>query len=222
MIYLIGLGLTPKDISLKALETIKKCKKIYLETYTTKFPYPVTELEKIIKKKVILADRTQIENNSKELTKQNNIAILVYGDPLSATTHINFLRETKTQVIHAPSILTAIAETGLSLYKFGKIASLPMWRDNYKPTSFMKIIQENLSINAHTLLLVDIGLPLRDALKQLELASDKTLKKIIIISLAGTKNQKIVYDTISKLKNYKIKEPFSIIIPTKLSYGEKI
>ena len=81
---------------------------------------------------------------------------------------------------------------------------------------------ENLSINAHTLLLVDIGLSLKDALKQLEIASNKTLKKIIIISRAGTKNKKIIHNTISKLKNYKAKEPFSIIIPAKLSYGEKI
>ena len=35
MLYLIGLGLSWKDISLKALEIINKCDKIYLETYTS-------------------------------------------------------------------------------------------------------------------------------------------------------------------------------------------
>ncbi|UCD20726.1 MAG: diphthine synthase [archaeon] len=218
MIYLIGLGLDLKDISLKALETIKKCKKIYLDNYTSKFPYSVKDLEKIIKKKVILANRNLIESD--QLLKEKNIAILVYGDPLSATTHINFLRDTKTKVIHASSIITAVAESELSLYKFGKITSLPEWKENFRPTSFIDIIKKNFSIGAHTLLLVDIGMSSEKALDQLEQVAKNFIKEIIIISRAGTKDQKIFRGSISKLKNSKIKEPFCIIIPSRLSYGE--
>ena len=39
MLYLIGLGLNEKGISLEGLEVIKKCRKVYLEEYTVNFPY---------------------------------------------------------------------------------------------------------------------------------------------------------------------------------------
>ena len=38
MLYLIGLGLNEKSISLEGLEAVKKCKKVYLEGYTVDFP----------------------------------------------------------------------------------------------------------------------------------------------------------------------------------------
>ena len=49
--YLIGLGLNPSSISVEALEVLKKCKKIYLEDYTSNFPYSIKKLEKTIRKK---------------------------------------------------------------------------------------------------------------------------------------------------------------------------
>ena len=51
MLYLIGLGLNEKGITLEGIDAIKKCKKIYLEGYTVDFPYPITKLEKVIGKK---------------------------------------------------------------------------------------------------------------------------------------------------------------------------
>ena len=50
------------------------------------------------------------------------------------------------QVIHNASILTAISETGLQLYKLGKTTSMPTWKDNWKPDSFIEIIKQNKSI----------------------------------------------------------------------------
>jgi diphthine synthase len=36
MLYLIGLGLgDPSDLTLKGLEIIKKCERVYLESYTS-------------------------------------------------------------------------------------------------------------------------------------------------------------------------------------------
>jgi diphthine synthase len=225
MLYLVGLGLDLKDISLKALEVIKECDEVFLENYTITFPYTVEELEKVINKKIALADRKFVESNFfVEESKNKNVVILVYGDPLAATTHINFVRETKAKVIHAPSILTAISETGLQLYKFGKTASIPKWQDSFKPTSFFQVVKDNLSIKAHTLLLVDIGMPLKEALLELDLASGKELgnKEIIICSKLGTEDGKIISGKLSKLKSKKVKEPFSIIIPAELSFGEEI
>jgi diphthine synthase len=232
MLYLIGLGLDLKDISLKALKIIKSCNSVYLETYTTTFPYKIEDLEKLLCKKVILADRQKIENELDTIitdATQTDVSILVYGDPLSATTHITILREAKkqkvkTQVIHNISIINAISETGLSLYKFGKTTSLPKFQENYKPTSFLEIIKENLSIKAHTLILVDPGLSLKDALKQIEDSDINHLltdKEIIIFSRGGTKDQKIEKGKIKQLTSKKALEPFSIIVPGELNFSEE-
>lgn len=232
MLYLIGLGLDLKDISIKALEAIKKCNQVYLETYTTTFPYKIQDLEKAICKKVILADRELVENQLDIMltdAKRKDVSLLVYGDPLAATTHITVLRECKkqkikTEIIHNISIFNIVSETGLQLYKFGKTTSLPRWQKNYQPTSFMEIINENLSIQAHSLILVDPGLSLKEALQEIEdsdkdkLLKDKTL---IIASCLGTSKQMIIQGKIKGLMKQKIQEPFSIVIPSDLNFSEE-
>lgn len=227
--YLIGLGLNEKSISLDALEAIKKSKEIYLENYTVDFPYEQRELENIIGKKVIALTREPTEDESfLKNAKKEDISLLVYGNPLSATTHISIIISCKKKkipfrIIHAESILTAIAETGLQLYKFGKTASMPRWQKSFEPDSFLDIVKDNLKIKAHTLLLTDIGLSNQDAMNQLEIACKRKglkLAKIIICSQVG-KNTKIYHDSIENLTKKKIPMPFCIIIPSDLHYLEQ-
>ena len=120
------------------------------------------------------------------------------------------------------SIFDAIAETGLQAYKFGKVASLPLWTENYKPDSFVQIITDNRSIKAHTLLLIDIGMPFQQALKQLvEASKDKlNLDKLVVCSQLGTGKQAFYYDSIFALENKAIDEPFCFIIPSELHFTE--
>src|SRR3989344_4603218 len=163
MLYLIGLGLDWKDISLKALEVLNKCDEVYLENYTSLSGFTILQLEKLIGKKVKILDRKKTEEGMPFLKEAHlkDVALLVHGDPLSATTHFEILTEAKkknleTKIIHAPSIFTAIAETGLSLYRFGKVASIPIPEKNFSPESFFDILKENLVIGAHTLFLLDL------------------------------------------------------------------
>jgi diphthine synthase len=229
MLYLIGLGLDKKDLSLSSLEAIKKCKKIYLEHYTTTLPYTRKELEKIIKKKIQLIEREKVESEFliKE-AKKHNTALFVYGDPLIATTHITLINDAKkakvkTKVFHNGSVITAISQTGLQIYKFGKTASIPRWQENYKPTSFYDIIKDNQTINAHTLVLIDLGLSLEEALYELNEASNNQINNILICSQLGTSKQQILKNTIDNfIKNPpKVKEPFCIIIPSALHFSEE-
>jgi diphthine synthase len=131
MLYIIGLGLNEKSISQEGLDAIKKCKEVYLDNYTVEFPYNIEKLEETIKKKILLANRDFVESfEIINRAKKEDIALLVYGNPLTATTHISLIQEAKKQkikseIIHNASILDAIAETGLQLYKFGKTTSLP-------------------------------------------------------------------------------------------------
>ncbi len=235
MLYLIGLGLNAHSISKEGINILKTCKKIYLENYTVDFPYPINELDDIIQKKIISADREKVE--SLEIVneaKKMDVALLIYGSPLTATTHISLIQEAKIlgikyKIIYNASIIDAVAETGLQLYKFGKIASMPKWnpKENFTPDSFMEIIQQNISIDAHTLILCDINLDLQDALNQLEKSAEKykiELKeqKIVVCQALGTNRSKIFYKKFNELRELEeIKKPYSIIIPGKLHFLEK-
>jgi len=230
MLYLIGLGLNMDGISKYGLEIAKKCKRVYLENYTIDFPYSSEELQEVIGKKIIPADRELVESlELVDKSKKMDICLLVFGSPLTATTHISLIQEAKEQnvkykIIHSASILDAVAETGLQIYKFGKIASMPEWKKNFTPESFMEILQQNISINAHTLILIDIGLEFSKALEQLEIsAKNKKIKlnNIVVCQSLGTRHRKILYKNIKELKEIKIKKPFCIIIPDKLHFVEK-
>ena len=231
MLHIIGLGLNEKGYSREAYDIISKADKIFVETYTIDFPYEIKSLEKQFKgKKFVLVDRNFVESMDflKE-AKKKNITLLVYGSPLTATTHISIIQEArknkiKYEIIHSASVLDAVAETGLQIYKFGKIASMPKWKKNFTPESFIDIIKENQKINAHTLILTDISLDFEDAIKQIEIsAKSKKIKldKIIICQALGTKNQKILYKKLNELKKIKIKKPYCIIIPSKLHFMEE-
>ena len=172
MLYIIGLGLDKKDLTVKAIEALKKCRIVYLETYTSYSPYTAKELEKIAGRKIVKAGREDIEQKAESILKEakkNNVALLVSGSPLIATTHSDLIlrarkMEVRTAIIHGISVIDALAETGLQIYKLGKIASIPKWQESYKPESFYDIFQENQSIKAHTLMLLDIGLEVNEAL----------------------------------------------------------
>ena len=226
MLYIIGLGLNEESITQEGLKAIEKCKEVYLENYTVEFPYKVEELEKIIKKKILMANRDFVENfKILESAKKGNISLLIYGNPLTATTHISLIQEAKKKgidctIIHNASILDAIAETGLQLYKFGKMTSLP----NFEADSFIDTIKDNQKINAHSLILIDIGMRFENAIKRLEEAAErKKLKidKIVVCSRLGTKESKIVYGTFNEIKDKKISAPFCFIIPGKLHFMEE-
>ena len=231
MLYLIGLGLNRDGISKFGLDIVKRCKKVYLENYTVDLPYTKHQLEEVIVKKILDADREFIESlEIIDEAKKLDVALLVYGSPLTATTHITLLQEAKksgikTKVIYNASIFDAVAETGLQLYKFGKIASMPGWRKSYEPDSFMKTVQENQSMKAHSLILVDIELEFQDALKQLEISVKKydfKLNKLILCQVLGTQNKKISYKTIEEFREFSgVRKPYCIIIPSKLHFVEK-
>src|SRR3989344_170573 len=127
-LYFIGLGLQDEnDITLRGLAAIKKCKKLYLECYTSTLQCDVKKLEKLYKKKISLADRDLVEQHAEQTiladAQKRNVGFLVVGDPLAATTHIDlFLRakekKINVEIINNASIMNAMGNVGLELYKF--------------------------------------------------------------------------------------------------------
>lgn len=231
MLYLIGIGLNLKSFSLEAMQIIKSCKKVYLEAYTVDFPYEFSELEKTIGNFELLGRESVESSKLIDESKKNDIALLVYGSPLFATTHLTLLLDCKKakvkyKVIFGVSIFDALGETGLELYKFGKITSMPRWQKNFEPDSFLDIVRDNLLIKAHSLILCDIGLGFSDALKQLEeslVRKKMKTEKIVIASCLGSEKNKFYYETLENLKkkSKNISNPFCIIIPSELHFMEQ-
>lgn len=166
MLYLIGLGLSyESDITVRGLETIKKCKRVYLEAYTSILMAANQEsLEAFYGREIILADRELVEGGSDKILEnadEDDVAFLVVGDPFGATTHTDLIiraRELniKVEAIHNASVMNAVGACGLQLYQFGQTVSLVFFTETWKPDSFYNKIMENRRIGLHTLLLLDI------------------------------------------------------------------
>jgi diphthine synthase len=95
-----------------------------------------------------------------EKTRTQRVGVLVGGDCLSATTHVSLLIEAKkkgipVEVVHGSSIFTAVAETGLSLYKFGRTVTLPL-PERGLPNTTLDVLKENMEQGLHTLILLDL------------------------------------------------------------------
>jgi len=165
-IIFIGLGLyDEKDISLKGLEEIKKCDKIYAEFYTAKLVGTnIKKIEKIIGKNIEVLSRDETENGDKiiDSAMKENVVFLTCGDPMTATTHVDLrLRAIKsginTRIIHGSSIVTAVPGLlGLQNYKFGRTTTLAYPEKDYFPTSPYDVIKDNKKMGLHTLILLDI------------------------------------------------------------------
>lgn len=166
MLYFIGLGLSYKsDITVRGLDAIKKCSRIYLEYYTSiLMSASQHELEEFYGKPIILADRELVESKSHEILEnadKEDIAFLIVGDPFGATTHTDLVLRARQQhivveIIHNASIMNAIGSCGLQLYNFGQTISMVFFTDTWRPDSWYDKILENRKIGLHTLVLLDI------------------------------------------------------------------
>ena len=243
MLYLIGIGLADAtDITVKGLNAVKQCDKLYLESYTSKLACSREGLEKFYGKKVELANRSFVEDASQLLkeAKTGSVALLVIGDPLCATTHWDILQRAKeqkikTEVIHNASIINAIGATGLQVYKFGKTTSIPFQKENFEPETFYNIIKENKSIGAHTLVLLDLDpennkfMSVNEAIELLRKIEMKRNEKVfqpkdwcIGVARLGAKDQKIIAGTVTEVSDVDFgTAPHALVIPGSLHFLEE-
>lgn len=163
VLYLIGLGLgDEKDVTVKGLEAIRSCSRLYLEHYTSVLAASKERLEAFYEKSIILADRDMVETEADAIlagTKTENVGFLVVGDPFGATTHTDLMLRAKesgipVMPIHNASIMNAIGCCGLQLYNYGQTVSIVFFTDTWKPDSFYDKIKINRNIGLHTLCLL--------------------------------------------------------------------
>ncbi len=246
MFYLVGLGLfDEKDISLKGLECLRNVDKIYAEFFTSRlFGSSFEAIEELIGQKIEVLVRGEVEEESKflEEAKTQDVALITGGDPLIATTHSDFLvrcskKGIDYEVIHGSSILSsAPAISGLQGYKFGKVTTIPFPDYNFYPKSPYEAIEENLKMDLHTLVLLDIqahkdrymtvnqGLEylmnIHDSLEDRDgLVNEDTLA--MGIARVGSKDVCVKAGTIKELIDFDFGGPLHcLVIPSKLHIVE--
>ncbi len=242
MLTLIGLGLfDEKDVTIRGTEEASNADKVYLETYTSNWRGNPQNLEKMINKKIILLSRQDLEDNSEKIleeAKTKNVAVLVGGDPMVATTHSSLLsdarkNEIETKIVHNSSIISAIAETGLHIYKFGATVTIPFLEKTKGelPESVYKTIENNKKLGLHTMCLLDLSggsMTVGEGVEILLQLENKfgrnilnKLTEAVVYSNSGDKSL-VCFGTLQEILDKKISDaPSVIIIPGELHFTEK-
>jgi len=245
MLNLVGLGLwDEKDVSIKGLEIAKNADMVYIELYTSKWHGNIKELEKIIGKEIKILNRGNLEEKSSEFLEEVNdkkVVLFVPGDPLIATTHSSLLtdakkRGIKTEIVHNASIYSAIAETGLHIYRFGVTITIPFLEKtgNQLPLSIYERIGVKKKRDLHTLLLLDVVSEKNKYMTpnegiQILLKSEENFGKgiftedteIVVFGRAGSERPLILYGKVRDLMNKDFGDPpFVIILPARLHFSE--
>ncbi|MBS3815917.1 MAG: diphthine synthase, partial [Hadesarchaea archaeon] len=116
MLIFVGLGLQSNGLSIRGLESLEDADSIYAELYTSLIPdSSLSNLSDEIGEEIKVLDRERIEDDPSEVLEsasKGKTILLVPGDPMIATTHIDLrLRAEKagieTKIIHGASIETA-------------------------------------------------------------------------------------------------------------------
>ncbi len=244
MLYLVGIGLTKADLPAGALDVCRKCD-LYVDTYTTYVPQErIEQIEYLAGRSIKKLTRADLEEKIYgllEQAKEKNIAVLIGGDPLIATTHkIIFIAAKKAKVpirvIHATSMLSVLmGESGLDFYRFGQICTISRWTEHYSPVSFYDTIKRNAANNLHSIVLLDYdissnsSLELREGIRILKKAEQSYRagaatddKQLIVMHKLSFDDEKKVLTTIGDAESIALGEgPTTLIIPAKLTDIEK-
>ncbi|HIJ99548.1 TPA: diphthine synthase [archaeon] len=239
MIKIIGIGLwDERSMTIKAQEEAADCDIIYAEFYTSKmFGSTLKKLEKKIGKEIQELSREEVESGKEILkkAKKQKVGLLVGGDAMTATTHAQLILDAakagvESKIIHGVSIFSAAAGlSGLQSYKFGKTVSIP-FEDLESPYN---VIEENQSIGAHTLCLLDIRdgkfMTVNEAIRKL-LKIEKAREENVFmkdslavgIARAGSPKPVVKAGTAEELLKKNFGEPLHVlIIPGKLHFAEE-
>jgi diphthine synthase len=234
---LISIGLNShKDLSLRAIEAARHADTVYAETYTMKLDTTPQQLGETIGRHVHPLTRGLMEEEADKLLREaenGDVAILVGGDALTATTHISLVieaarRGVPVKIVHGGSIITAVAETGLSLYKFGRTVTVPLPEKGPVDT-VIRTLRDNREQGLHTLILLDLDEPRRryltvnQAIERLEDTGEFNMDTLLVaVARLGSENQVIRADTAINLKTYDFGDtPHAIVAPGRLHFIEE-
>jgi len=242
----VGLGLyDERDISLRGVEEIRDADSVFAELYTSLMPeLSVQKLEELVGKKVSVVSRRALEEEGGHLilreAEVGKAALLVPGDPLIATTHVDLRiraekRGIKTRVIHGASIVSAtIGLSGLQNYKYGRSVTIPFPEEGFTSETPYRVIMENRKMGLHTLCFLDIKakekryMTVSDGLEAL-LATEKQKREQVImpdtlvigIARAGSKEPTVKAGYVEEVMKQNFgAPPHTLVFPGKLHFME--
>ena len=246
MLIFIGLGLyDERGLSLTGLDEVKVADLVFAEFYTSLMPgLSVSRLEGLIGRKVRVLSRRDLEDHAEsvllEPAKSLRVCLLVPGDPMIATTHVDLRLRAEamriaTRVVHAASIETAApAAVGLQSYKFGRSVTVPFVDGGCLPGSVYDYCKANRSLGLHTLLLLDARaeegryMSVSEALKILSRLEEERGENVfpddrLMVGMArlGGPDAVVKADRLDRLKSFNFGgPPHTLIAPGRLHFME--
>ena len=151
-------------MTLSAIEAAKNADYRRYEAYTALWSEShISELENEIGA-IDKVMRPEVEDPVEllELAKTECVALLIVGDPLQATTHVDLQLQAieagvECTVIHGISITGLVTgAVGLSNYRFGRQTTLTYPYGGWVATSPLEVIALNMAQGMHTLALLDL------------------------------------------------------------------
>ena len=164
-LILIGMGPGKfSSMTIEAIQAAKQCDSLRYEAYTALWPQNELDLLEAECGEITKVMRPEIESPELllELAKKSLVGLLIVGDPLQATTHVDLQLQAAEAGIecvtfHGISITTIVTGAlGLSNYKFGRQTTLTYPYGGWVATSPLEVIAMNMSLGQHTLALLDL------------------------------------------------------------------
>lgn len=164
-LLLIGMGPGRLEgMSVEAIEAATRADVRRYEAYTALWPQAELDAleEKIGPIEKVMRPEVEQPEVLFEMANASLVALLVVGDPLQATTHVDLQLQAAEagidcHVIHGVSITTLVTgAVGLSNYKFGRQTTLTYPYGGWVATSPLEVIAVNRYQNLHTLALLDL------------------------------------------------------------------
>ena len=221
-LYIVGAGLSSDLITLRGIKVLKNSNIIFMDSYTSMLCN--SDLESIIGRRIYRLRRVDLEERFEEVLFKPvlqglNVALLVSGNPLDATTHASLIveayrRNIVFEVIPAPGIIpNALSMSGLMVYKMGKITTLTYPKYGFISDYPYDVIKDNDLRNLHTILLLEIDLEnnvimsISDAIDILFKLEEERRegvvdgeRRAVAVSGLGGSNQRICFDILERLK----------------------
>lgn len=242
----VGLGLfDEKDVSLRGLEEMKEADTVFAEFYTSLMPgLSIQKLEELTAKKVRVISRRILEEEGGQLildaAKKGKAILLVPGDPLIATTHVDLRicaekQGIKTHVIHGASIVSAVMGlSGLQNYKYGRSVTIPFSHEGYTPETPYEVIMKNKKLGLHTLCFLDVKaeeekyMTVKGGLQTLLTVEERRKHNVITadtlvvgVARAGSEPPIVKADYVQNAVKYDFgSPPHTLIFPGKLHFME--
>jgi len=232
-------------MSLQGVEEARKAKTVFAELYTSLMPeLDSVKLEKLVEKRISFVSRRDLEEDcGKKILKaaeKGRTVLLVPGDPLIATTHVDLrIRAERmgiiTRVVHGASIVSAVMGlSGLQNYKYGRSMTIPFLHQGVVAETPYNVIGENKKRGLHTLCFLDIKaeeklyMTIQEGLQALLYVEKQKRKRVatsgtiaIGIARAGSKQPVVKADSLHQLLKFDFgAPPHSIVFPSRLHFME--